>query len=189
MRLRSALCGLTLAVCAVGQAAPTAAGEPTLEQQPDPAIATFRDGIAACAMEQWSDEALAAKGFQHGAHYSLRSPGQRVQTYDKVGGGDGLSLHSSLLVYIACSTGVDIGGPTAFEPTRDALVKELGLIQAPLKELKFSESAKAFLEVQEIDPANISYVNETYAFIFGFRQFNGRNRMFVNVVRREKVTQ
>jgi hypothetical protein len=156
-------------------------------QSADPGVAFFREGVAACSSDTWNDEVFAAKGFQRGYHYTLKEPGQRVQAYDRVGEGLGLSLHSSLMVYIACSTGADLASPEAYGPTRDALVKEFGLTPAALGEVAFSQSAKAYLKFEKVESASDVYVNNKYAFIFGFRQFDGHNRIFVDVVRHEGV--
>jgi hypothetical protein len=176
---------LLAAIAALSPVAATA--EPVATA--DPAITTFREGLAACSLEQWSDEAFAAKGFQRGAHYSLREPGQRVQSYERAAGGDGISLHSSLMLYISCSTGVDLASPDAFVPTRNALVSELGLHPTSLTDVAFSDSAKAYMKFEDIKPSNEAFASERYVYVFGFRQFDGRNRMYVNVIRREKGNQ
>lgn len=155
----------------------------------DPSVApvqVIQAGLTTCSMENWSDEAFSAKGYRRGKHFSLAARGQRIQEYDRTEGGEGISLHSSFILYVACSNGVDLTGTEAFAQARDTLVTAAGLAPIRLSQQKLSPNAKAILKEFDLAKAKEVYAKDRNMVIFSFRQFSGRNRMAVWVVRREK---
>lgn len=158
---------------------PAAATSP----QAEPGI---RDAAALCASGAWDGATFAQHGYKPGAHFSLQARGQRVQQFEGSEGQASISLHSSFILYVACSAGIDLGAPEDFAPTRDMLVRELGLVQTQLDGQRLSANAAAFIKEYEIDAGGEIYSHGDHLVVIRLRQFNGRNRMSVFVIRLEK---
>jgi hypothetical protein len=163
-----------LAVAIVGGAA--WADVPT-----DP-LATLRDNLAACTAPSWNSDALEGHGWQRGSHWNLAARGQRVQDYDKPATGGHLSLNSSFMYYVACSTSADFAKPEDRGPAQAALVADLKLEPAGFKSLVMSSNTAAFMKEYGLDKEQQLLTNGKYFFAFVQRQVDGRNILAVYVI-------
>lgn len=146
----------------------------------DPA-AILRDSLATCAAPSWNSEALEGRGWQQGSHWNLAARGQRAQDYDKPATGGHLSLKSSFMYYVACSTSADFAKPEDRGPVQAALVAELKLEPARFETLAVSSNTAAFIKEYKLDQGQL-LTNGKYLFAFVQRQVNDRNILAVYVI-------
>ena len=146
----------------------------------------MRTALSLCTADRWDDASFSAQGYKRGAHYSLKARGQRLQEYDEPEGKPGISLHASFIVYVACSAGEDLAEIEDYAPTREALINEMGLVPARIQDQRLSPNAAAFIKEYEIDTERELFADGNHLFVFEFRQFSGRNRMSIFVIRLEK---
>lgn len=148
---------------------------------PTDPLTTLRDNLATCAAPSWNREVLEGRGWQQGSHWNLAARGQRVQDYNKPATGGRLSLNSSFILYVACSTSADFAKPEDRDPAQAALVAELKLEPARFKTLAVSSNTAAFMKEYKLDQEQL-LTNGKYLFAFVQRQVNDRNILAIYVI-------
>ena len=164
----------------LGLLAATATALPS--PSPQPALATLRDSIAACVTSGFDSKVLTEAGWAFGTHWNLAAPGQRAQDFDKAATGGSLTLNSSFLYYVSCSTSSDFATPEDLTPAQNALIEEFKLQRASHDTYKLSRNTKAFLKEYGLDIEQNSFTDGKYIIIFVQRRVDGRNILAVYVV-------